>query len=133
MAVPAGSEGTPGYRLRAAVIHWMPGDGKSGAEDRVRRTLDNEEGPRVNPFFCDLYSSVAATLAGLRSKEHTAQVPPDERQARGTAFGGAGLPVVYCSPTMELGGDINALSAGALGNVRPTPANYAERGRRAGI
>jgi superfamily II DNA/RNA helicase len=132
VAVPADSEGTPGYRLRAAVINWMPGDGKSGAEDRVRRTLDNEEGPRVNPFFCDLYSSVAATLAGLRSKEHTAQVPPDERQAREREFSEAELPVLYCSPTMELGVDINALSAVALRNVPPTPANYAQRAGRAG-
>jgi len=131
-AVPANNEDTPGYRLRAAVIHWMAGDGKSGAEDRVRRTLEAEEGPRVNPFFRDLYSSVATTLAGLRSKEHTAQVPPDERQARETEFGEAELPVLYCSPTMELGVDINALSAVALRNVPPTPANYAQRAGRAG-
>ena len=55
-------------------FHDEPGSGLSGAEDRVRRTLDNEEGPRVNPFFRELYRAVAATLAGLRAKEHTAQV-----------------------------------------------------------
>jgi superfamily II DNA/RNA helicase len=131
-AAPADREGTPGCRLRAAVILWMAGDGKSGVEDRVRRTLESEEGPRVNPFFCDLYSSVAATLAGLRSKEHTAQVPPDERQDREREFSEAELPVLYCSPTMELGVDINALSAVALRNVPPTPANYAQRAGRAG-
>jgi ATP-dependent helicase YprA (DUF1998 family) len=132
VAVPADENDVPGYRLRAAVIRWMAGNGLSGAEDRVRRTLDNEEGPRVNPFFRELYRTVAATLSGLRAKEHTAQVPPAERQERELEFSDAALPVLYCSPTMELGVDINALSAVGLRNVPPTPANYAQRAGRAG-
>ena len=130
--VKADGDDTAGYRLRAAVIHWHAGNGLSGAEDRVRRTLDNEEGPRVNPFFRDLYKGVATTLSGLRAKEHTAQVPPLDRQERESEFSQATLPVLYCSPTMELGVDINALSAVGLRNVPPTPANYAQRSGRAG-
>ena len=130
--VKADGDDTAGYRLRAAVIHWHAGNGLSGAEDRVRRTLDNEEGPRVNPFFRDLYKGVATTLSGLRAKEHTAQVPPLDRQEREAEFSEATLPVLYCSPTMELGVDINALSAVGLRNVPPTPANYAQRSGRAG-
>ena len=121
-----------GYRLRAAVIQWLPGTGLSGAEDRVRRTVASEEGPRVNPFFRDLYMAVAEQLSGLRAKEHTAQVPPAERQEREREFSDATLPVLYCSPTMELGVDISALSAVGLRNVPPTPANYAQRAGRAG-
>ena len=131
-AVRADGEDVAGFRLRAAVIHWHKGTGLSGAEDRVRRTLDNEEGPRVNPFFRDLYSTVASTLSGLRAKEHTAQVPPADRQEREDEFSKAALPVLYCSPTMELGVDINQLSAVGLRNVPPTPANYAQRAGRAG-
>lgn len=130
--VPADGEDAAGYRLRAAVIHWRKGTGQSGAEDRVRRTLDNEDGPRVNPFFRDLYRGVASTLSGLRAKEHTAQVPPQDRQDREEEFSQAALPVLYCSPTMELGVDINQLSAVGLRNVPPTPANYAQRAGRAG-
>ncbi len=69
---------------------------------------------------------------GLRAKEHTAQVPPAERQEREREFSDAALPVLYCSPTMELGVDINALSAVGLRNVPPTPANYSQRAGRAG-
>jgi hypothetical protein len=132
VAVPAEGDDVPGYRLRAAVIRWLAGNGLSGAEDRVRRTLEHAEGPRVNPFFRDLYQNIADTLAGLRAKEHTAQVPPADRQEREREFSDAELPVLFCSPTMELGVDINALSAVGLRNVPPTPANYAQRAGRAG-
>jgi superfamily II DNA/RNA helicase len=131
-AVNPADDDKAGYRLRAAVISWHLGTGLSGAEDRVRRTLDKAEGPRVNPFFRDLYKGVASTLSGLRAKEHTAQVPPADRQEREKDFSEATLPVLYCSPTMELGVDIKNLSAVGLRNVPPTPANYAQRAGRAG-
>ena len=42
------------------------------------------------------------------------------------------LPVLYCSPTMELGVDIAELNVVNMRNVPPTPANYAQRSGRAG-
>jgi hypothetical protein len=42
------------------------------------------------------------------------------------------LPVLFCSPTMELGVDISELNAVYMRNVPPTPANYAQRSGRAG-
>ena len=71
-------------------------------------------------------------LAGLHAREHTAQVPPAEREAREEAFREGRLPLLYCSPTMELGVDIASLNAVGLRNVPPTPANYAQRSGRAG-
>jgi len=130
--VAVDGHGHVGYRLKASSIHWSLGDGEHGAEDPLRKQLDSETVSRVNPFFRDLYRSVGAGLAGMFAREHTAQVPPDVRQEREEQFRGGALPLLYCSPTMELGVDIANLSAVAMRNVPPTPANYAQRSGRAG-
>jgi superfamily II DNA/RNA helicase len=122
----------PGYRLKASALVWTAGDGVQGADDPLRRTLDSEAVARVNPFFLTLYTEVAASLAGLHAKEHTAQVNATERQDREQDFREGTLPLLYCSPTMELGVDIASLNTVALRNVPPTPANYAQRSGRAG-
>jgi hypothetical protein len=54
------------------------------------------------------------------------------RLDREERFRTAELPILYCSPTMELGVDIAQLNAVHLRNVPPTPANYAQRSGRAG-
>jgi ATP-dependent helicase YprA (DUF1998 family) len=123
---------TGGYRLKSDALIWHAGDGKVGAEDRVRKVLSGEAGARVNTFFRDLYRDTSLLLAGLQAKEHTAQVDPKRRQEREQEFRDGDLPLLFCSPTMELGVDINALNAVALRNVPPTPANYAQRAGRAG-
>lgn len=122
----------PGYRLKAAAVRWVAGDGTKGADDPLRRRLDSEAVARVNPFFRDLYRDVAVGLAGLYAKEHTAQVPPDQREEREQEFRDGTLPLLFCSPTMELGVDISSLNAVTMRNVPPTPANYAQRSGRAG-
>ena len=124
--------GAPGYQLKASAIIWRAGDGKSGAEDRLRKLVASDRGPRVNPFFQRLYSDVSKALSGLHAREHTAQVSNEDRAKREDAFRQGDLPVLYCSPTMELGIDIASLNAVALRNVPPTPANYAQRAGRAG-
>jgi hypothetical protein len=108
------------------------GDGRSGVEDRIRKRVAAEKGPRVNPFFQRLYTAHAANLAGLQAREHTAQVVNELRAEREERFRAGDLQVLYCSPTMELGIDIASLGAVAMRNVPPTPANYAQRAGRAG-
>lgn len=130
--VDAHSDGTPGYRIKASALLWLPGDGSQGVQDPLRKTLDSETTARVNPFFRNLYGDVARSLAGLHAKEHTAQVPQDKRIEREDEFRAGTLPLLYCSPTMELGVDISSLNAVGLRNVPPTPANYAQRSGRAG-
>ena len=122
----------PEYRINAAALRWLPGDGATGASDPLRKAFSGEETARVNPFFRDLYVELARGYSGMRAREHTAQVPQRDRLEREQDFRTGDLPLLYCSPTMELGVDISDLNAVGLRNVPPTPANYAQRSGRAG-
>src|SRR6185503_19572381 len=86
----------------------------------------------VNAFFRAFYLTAAEGLRGMIAHEHTAQVDQQDRIDREDQFRAGSLPVLYCSPTMELGVDISDLNAVHLRNVPPTPANYAQRIGRAG-
>ncbi|MGI5122302.1 protein kinase domain-containing protein [Marinactinospora thermotolerans] len=126
------AEKRTGYRVPATALIWRAGTGERGAVDPLARTYSSGEGPRVNPFFRGLYRTTATELAGLFAREHTAQVTPEDRLEREKRFRDADLPLLYCSPTMELGVDISSLNAVLMRNVPPTPANYAQRSGRAG-
>jgi Lhr-like helicase len=137
-----------GWRLAPGALRIMPGDGQP------ERGQDNQ-------FFTQLYSDVAARLAApggmpfaFEAREHTAQVESLLREMRECRFrfGPSDkermaeiaadpkviaekrdfLPLLYCSPTMELGVDISQLNVVYLRNAPPTPANYAQRAGRAG-
>ena len=147
-------ESTPfdqtGWRLNDACVLFQLGGGSAEGDANTQ-----------NAFFQDLYENLAKMLHapthplfGFEAREHTAQVDPDNREIREKRFrfgdrerrdldsdtqrlreaGEANrfLPVLFCSPTMELGVDIAALNAVHMRNMPPTPANYAQRGGRAG-
>jgi Lhr-like helicase len=139
---------TPGWRLAPTSFRLV-----AGKPDATKR--------QPNVYFTGLYRALADALKaggeglfGLEGREHTAQVDDYKRRWREWRFRyGEGekaqiaeerprmlaesendsfLPVLFCSPTMELGVDISALNAVYLRNVPPTPANYAQRSGRAG-
>lgn len=142
----AGNVATTGWALKDTAIVWR----LNGSPV--------EEGSRANRFFRHLYALVSEAITNpgdhhfyeYEAHEHTAQVEPDRRKVLEARFrmsprdqewwrdesGEKGplirLPVLYCSPTMELGVDISALNTVYLRNVPPTPANYAQRSGRAG-
>ena len=129
---PTGEDSIPGYQLAASAMRWLAGDGKTAFHDPIRVPNVPVGGGRTNPFFVSFYQKVAGNCQGFEAREHTAQVPYDEREKREKDFGSGRLPVLYCSPTMELGVDIRQLNVVNMRNVPPTPANYAQRSGRAG-
>jgi Lhr-like helicase len=139
-----------GFRLNDACVRFKKGTPEI-----------NPAHPNEDAFFRDFYANLAATLResahplyGFEAREHTAQVDGEKRAVREKRFRygpkeqhelatdekhlreigepNRFLPVLFCSPTMELGVDISALNAVYLRNVPPTPANYAQRSGRAG-
>jgi hypothetical protein len=131
-----------GYQLSASAMLWSVGEGTRSFHDPIRVPNIPDTGRRTNPFFVSFYRGASAEIKGLEAREHTAQVDYEERQKRERRFrrgsdpvrnqDGTGLPVLYCSPTMELGVDISELNVVNMRNVPPTPANYAQRSGRAG-
>ena len=123
--------GHTGYRIDSSVLEWC-----------AVEEITADDGP-INAFFRNLYENVAALLDHddrllhqLEAREHTAQVDAEVREKRERRFRKGlepdGLPILFCSPTMELGVDISMLNAVYMRNVPPTPANYAQRSGRAG-
>ncbi|NUY34923.1 DEAD/DEAH box helicase [Paraburkholderia sp. JPY303] len=135
--------GVTGYQLNGSNMVWQLGEGISN------RSSDD------NAFFRSLYRNIAGLLGNpvhrlfdFEAREHTAQVEQDDRLEREARFRFTPkdrndwlrekgkplewLPVLFCSPTMELGVDISSLNTVYMRNVPPTPANYAQRSGRAG-
>lgn len=122
----------PGYRINSGCLIWRAGDGTKAYHDRIRMPTASSSGSVPNQFFVELFRSRIRQLRGVSSREHTAQVPSELRMQRENDFRSAKLPILFCSPTMELGIDIKDLNAVNMRNVPPTPANYAQRSGRAG-
>ena len=121
-----------GYRIDSSVLEWRWGN-----------ATDDSSGGPTNEFFRVLYENVSQVLYRdnrllhqLEAREHTAQVDADIREKREARFRKGleptGLPILFCSPTMELGVDISTLNTVYMRNVPPTPANFAQRSGRAG-
>lgn len=135
-----------GWRLNAAAMDWC-----------IPPSTDTNDSVKSNTFFRQLYLLMAEMLKlpshplfDFEAHEHTAQVDAARRQLLEQRFRYTDkdrqdwtnnpsheaplerLPVMFCSPTMELGVDISALNTVYLRNVPPTPANYAQRSGRAG-
>jgi len=126
-----------GYQVNSAAIQWhLVEEGEEGTSNTSQSS--------DNAFFRALYRNVSAVLSqpahllfSIKAGEHTAQVDDETRQQREKAFRSESaklpeLPILFCSPTMELGVDIASLNTVYLRNVPPTPANYAQRSGRAG-
>jgi superfamily II DNA/RNA helicase/very-short-patch-repair endonuclease len=122
----------PGFQLVAERMIWRTGNGERAARDPIRQPSEATKGQMLNEFFRDYYQQIALLTRNFRAHEHTAQVLYQDREKREEEFRKGTLPVLFCSPTMELGIDISELNLVNMRNVPPTPANYAQRSGRAG-
>jgi ATP-dependent helicase YprA (DUF1998 family) len=122
----------PGYQINPDALRWLAGTGEVRPIDRTRLLEAGEIPPEVNRYFLDCYRNFIDLKAVLEAREHTAQVTSEDREDREGRFREGDLPLLFCSPTMELGVDIAQLNLVNLRNVPPTPANYAQRSGRAG-
>ena len=129
---PRDADEVPAYQLQAGCMIWKQGDGKAPPLDPLRVADPSAGGGQTNRFFIDFYRHVAQHIRAVEAREHTAQVPSEERLEREDRFRDGRLPILFCSPTMELGVDIAELNTVNMRNVPPTPANYAQRSGRAG-
>lgn len=122
----------PGYQINHDALRWIAGTGEVRPLDKTRLLDAGEIPPEVNAYFLECYRRFIDLKCVLEAREHTAQVTSEDRQDREDRFKTADLPLLFCSPTMELGVDIAQLNVVNLRNVPPTPANYAQRSGRAG-
>jgi len=85
-------------------------------------------------YFRREYSRPLERVVPLLAEEHSGQVGGQERRHIEERFRDPedALNVIVCTPTMELGIDIGALSSVYMRNVPPSPSNYAQRAGRAG-
>jgi len=123
------------YQLNTTAILWEAGDLVNPRRDQTRiRTLSSDDRLIIKPnkYFQAFYMNIPAGTVTLEAKDHTGQVPKVERELREKQFREGEFPILYCSPTMELGIDIKDLSIVGMRNVPPTPANYTQRAGRAG-
>ncbi|CDH43330.1 DEAD/DEAH box helicase [Candidatus Contendibacter odensensis] len=80
----------------------------------------------------DLSDRLARHRRYFRAVEHSAQISGPELTRCETAFKAGQINLLSCSTTMEMGVDIGGLTAVAMNNVPPHPANFLQRAGRAG-
>lgn len=139
------------YQLRLDRIIWKPGDGKRVRRDEVKIRSYKSFQEKPNRFFKRIYETDFSKIKTLRGEDHTGQLKNDLRIDREDRFRADfykdvdgkrvldddkvwsdSISALFCSPTMELGVDISALSVVHMRNAPPNAANYAQRSGRAG-
>ncbi|GLV59818.1 DEAD/DEAH box helicase [Dictyobacter sp. S3.2.2.5] len=111
-------------------VHTRIGPNAACTAMHCKGTLQREEPPvdDYNVAMLDMPFSM------LTAQEHSAQVPPKDREKIEEEFKKADgrYNCLVATPTLEMGVDIGALDMVLLRNVPPKPSNYWQRAGRAG-
>ncbi|WP_353249257.1 DEAD/DEAH box helicase [Salinisphaera sp. T31B1] len=87
---------------------------------------------RVENLWTDISDRAVEGGFYYRTAEHSAQQSAGRLEQYESKFQKGQVNVLNCSTTMEMGVDIGGISAVAMNNVPPHPANYLQRAGRAG-
>ncbi|MBF2761573.1 MAG: DEAD/DEAH box helicase [Ectothiorhodospiraceae bacterium AqS1] len=87
---------------------------------------------REQGLWSDLNDRVIELSLYFTAAEHSAQQDSHTLERYEKAFKSGDINLLSCSTTMEMGIDIGGISAVAMNNVPPHPANYLQRAGRAG-
>lgn len=136
------------YQLRLSEVIWTLGDQQTVRADSVKLRSYKALALRPNVFFQKVYLREYGPGKFLFGADHTGQLGYEDKISREERFRADwqtklnapdtarirrdAISALFCSPTMELGIDIGGLSVVHLRNAPPNPANYAQRGGRAG-
>ncbi len=82
--------------------------------------------------WSDISDRIVLHSRYLRAMEHSAQISGSDLTKRENDFKAGKINLLSCSTTMEMGVDIGGLTAVAMNNVPPHPANFLQRAGRAG-
>ncbi len=103
--------------------------------DEADRWLESDPGVaalRQAGLWTDVTDRIVRLTKFFRAAEHSAQLSGSALTQRENAFKDGKINLLSCSTTMEMGVDIGGLTAVAMNNVPPHPANFLQRAGRAG-
>ncbi len=112
-----------------------PDSGRASTAAAVARWLETD--PRVvaarqQGVWTEFSDRIAAPPRFFATGEHSAQQNHERLGMLEDAFKAGRINILSCSTTMEMGVDIGGLTAVAMNNAPPGPANYLQRAGRAG-
>lgn len=140
---PYVAEHTPASMSRCRAIRmptlphafWRRDSGSTFTNEEVSVWIAQNTEIRVleeGGVWSDISTRVFAYSPYFQVGEHSAQQSPRRLQDLERDFKAGKVNVLSCSTTMEMGVDIGGLSAIAMNNTPPSPANYLQRAGRAG-
>jgi ATP-dependent helicase YprA (DUF1998 family) len=126
------------HRVEMPVIphaYWRRDGGDAYSYQEISDWINSQENIQEMirlGVWSDLSTRIISFSPYFQAAEHSAQIDAARLRELEARFREGMINVLSCSTTMEMGVDIGNLSAVAMNNAPPSPANYLQRSGRAG-